>query len=497
MPLLSVSGVACTFGRRRVLRGVACTADGGDVVGLLGPNGAGKSTLLRILAGQLEPSRGVVRWAGARAPHDARHLLGVLDHEPQLYGELSARENLRLFGVLAGVAGDDLDARIERALAQARLDTRADEPVERFSRGMRQRLAFERILLHDPAVLLLDEPFTGLDLESTRLLVSRLRALAADGRLVILATHDLDVAAPLVDRAWLLRGGSLVELDARPGLRAAYETAALDAAPREGVSVSPEPPDDGSPRGDQHGEIVHEEAPIGAVMRAAEAMFSKDLRVEWRRREGLLTTLFFAVACVLVFSFGLVEDGRAAANVGPAVLWVSMTFAGTLAMARAFERERAAGTLAAVLQSPAPRAGIYLGKWLALVVMLLAVDVVLLPLVALFFQMPLASRLDRVVPIVLAGTAGYAAVGTLFAAMLSRTRTRDVLLPILLYPMTVPVMIGGVRGTAAAFADPYVPGPVGMWLALLLCFGAVFVTLALWTFDTLMTDAAPRPARGE
>jgi heme exporter protein CcmB len=174
-----------------------------------------------------------------------------------------------------------------------------------------------------------------------------------------------------------------------------------------------------------------------------------------------------------------------------------MAFAGTLAMARSFERERSAGTLTAVLASPASRAGVYLGKWLALVLLLLAVDIVLLPLVSLFFQMPLAEGWWQVVPMVLVGTAGYAAVGTLFAAMLSRTRTRDVLLPVLLYPMTVPVMIGGVRGTSAALAEPYVPGQVGMWLALLLCFGSVFITLSLWTFDALMTDAAPRAARGD
>ena len=94
-----------------------------------------------------------------------------------------------------------------------------------------------------------------------------------------------------------------------------------------------------------------------------------------------------------------------------------------------------------------------------------------------------------------AGTAGYASIGTLFAAMLARTRTRDVLLPLLLYPMSVPVIIAGVRGTSAALADPYAPGIVSFWLSLLICFDAVFATLALWTFGALMTEAAPRVAK--
>ncbi len=507
MTTLSVRRVGCVFDRRRVLADVTVDARGGEIVGVLGPNGAGKSTLLRILAGQLEPSRGAVQYlidGERRPPRRARQALGVLEHEPQLYGELTARENLRLFSTIAGMA--DVDARVSRALGQARLETRADELVERFSRGMRQRLAFERALLHEPGVLLLDVPFTGLDVESVAHLAGRLRALAASGALVILATHDLDIVSPLLDRAWLLREGRLHEVPAGQDLRRAYDagaSATADGKAKLTDAVSTTAPGaDGQGVGE--GSVAAPIAPRGddgddvaAILRAAGAVLAKDVRVEWRRREGVLTTLFFAVACVLVFSFGLVEDGRAAENVGPAVLWVSMTFAGTLAMARTFERERAAGTLAAVLQSPAPRAGVYLGKWLALLCLLLAVDVVLLPLVAVFFQMPLVPRADRVVPLVLVGTAGYAAVGTLFAAMLSRTRTRDVLLPILLYPMTVPVMIGGVRGTAAALAEPYVPGQVGMWLALLLCFGAVFVTLSLWTFDALMTDAAPRAARGD
>ena len=224
-------------------------------------------------------------------------------------------------------------------------------------------------------------------------------------------------------------------------------------------------------------------------------LFAKDLRIEWRSREGLLTTACFALACVLVFSFGLVRDGRPVPDAGPAVLWVTVALAGTLAMARTFERERAAGTLMAVLASPAPRPAIYLGKWGALMALMFAVELVLLPLVALFFQMPIDRQPLTVVALLAAGTAGYAAIGTLFAAMLARTRTRDVLLPLLLYPMSVPVIIGGVRGTAAALADPYVPGVVSLWLPLLICFDAVFATLALWTFGTLMTEAAPRVAK--
>ncbi len=511
MAMLQVEGVSRSFARRRVLRDVNLEARPGEIVGVLGPNGAGKSTLLQILAGQLAPSRGRVRYrptrptastsklpAGGLAPHEARPFLGVLAHEPQLYGELSSAENLRLFARLADVP--DTEAAIERALHAARVADRRDELVERFSRGMRQRLAFERAALHGPSVLLLDEPFTGLDDESVAQLLARLRAMASEGVLVVLATHDLDLVDASLDTAYVLRDGRVVALPRDTVLREAYRRSLAEPT---GTGASRHSPRDRGVPAPAHGAAVDDEAranagePVSAILRIASAIVGKDLRIEWRQREGLLTTLFFAVSCVLVFSFGLVRDGRPLPDVGPAVLWVAMAFAGTLAMARSFERERAAGTLSAVLQSPASRAGIYLGKWMSLVILLLTVDVVLLPLVSLFFQMPLVDRWWQVIPMVLAGTAGYAAVGTLFAAMLSRTRTRDVLLPVLLYPMTVPVMIGGVRGTSAAMSEPQLPGLVGMWLALLLCFGAVFLTVALWTFDALMTDAPSRPARGE
>jgi heme exporter protein CcmB len=323
----------------------------------------------------------------------------------------------------------------------------------------------------------------------------------------VLATHDLLLVESLVDRACIVRGGVLLPLDRSLPLAESYR-AAVNAEHVERRTPGAEVNRLGSDDDGRLGEpalpteaALPPEAPTPAessltdIARAAWVLLAKDLRIEWRSREGILTTACFALACVLVFSFGLVRDGTPVPDAGPAVLWVTVALAGTLAMARTFERERAAGTLMAVLASPTPRPAIYLGKWGALMALMFSVELVLLPLVALFFQMPIDREPLVLVALLAAGTAGYAAIGTLFAAMLARTRTRDVLLPLLLYPMSVPVIIGGVRGTAAALADPYVPGVVSLWLPLLICFDAVFAILALWTFGTLMTDAAPRVAK--
>jgi heme exporter protein CcmB len=161
---------------------------------------------------------------------------------------------------------------------------------------------------------------------------------------------------------------------------------------------------------------------------------------------------------------------------------------GTLALGRAFERERQSETLRALLLAPAARPAIYVGKLLGIVALLAACEIVLVPLVALLFQAPLLARPAWLAVVLLTGTIGFAAVGTLFAAMLVRARTRDVLLPVLLYPITVPVIIAGVRATATLLQPEIDMASVQFWLALLACFDVVFVTLALWTFEPLMTD---------
>ncbi len=214
----------------------------------------------------------------------------------------------------------------------------------------------------------------------------------------------------------------------------------------------------------------------------------KDLTVEVRSREIVYTTAFFAISCVLVFAFAFVKEGRALEDAAAGILWIAIAFAGTLGLGRTFERERHSETLRALLLAPADRPAIYVGKLLGIVILLFVVELVLVPLVGLMFQASFQNAVAWVIALLVAGTVGFAAVGTLFAAMLVRARSRDVLLPILLYPITIPVIIAGVRGTAALLeATPDVP-TARMWVALLSFFDVVFVTLSLWTFEPLMTD---------
>jgi ABC-type multidrug transport system ATPase subunit len=233
MGVLTVDDVSRHFGRRRAVSHVTFEVRAGEILGLLGPNGAGKSTMLAMLATLLRPSSGRIDYGdlaggGSRGqePPDAavlRARIGVLGHDLFLYPELTAFENLAFFAGLYDIA--DREAAASAALEQAGLADRGADAVSTFSRGMRQRVALERALIHRPALVLLDEPFTGLDDASAAALLRRLNTIKAQGALVIVATHDLDLAEGLLDHAVFLRDGRMAESLVKPqGLRSTYRS---------------------------------------------------------------------------------------------------------------------------------------------------------------------------------------------------------------------------------------------------------------------------------
>ncbi len=229
---LTVSELSRYFGRRKAISNVSFTCAPGEIIGLLGPNGAGKSTLLNMLATLLSPSKGTIRYgdrAGADGGGAIRAGIGMLGHDLFLYPELTARENLTFFAQLYALP--DVRGTVDRALELSGLSARADDYVSGFSRGMRQRVALERALLHDPKLILLDEPFTGLDQASAAALVSRLRNRQQAGCLIVLATHDLDIADQLVTRAmFVINGRTVADSGGARPLRERYQSA-VAAAP--------------------------------------------------------------------------------------------------------------------------------------------------------------------------------------------------------------------------------------------------------------------------
>jgi heme exporter protein A len=206
--MITVKKLVKRFGLKTVLRGLDFELQQGEFVALLGPNGAGKTTFLRILASLSRPSLGEVRIAGYRLPQDAaevRARLGVVSHLPLLYGDLSAEENLRFYGRMYNLT--NLEARITEVLEMIGLEYCRKDLVRTFSRGMQQRLALGRAVLHDPDVMLLDEPYTGLDQDASSMLDGVLKTVAAQGRTVVMASHDLARAEELATRFDVLSQG--------------------------------------------------------------------------------------------------------------------------------------------------------------------------------------------------------------------------------------------------------------------------------------------------
>jgi heme exporter protein A len=206
--MITVKKLVKRFGLKTVLRGVDFDVQPGEFVALLGPNGAGKTTFLRILASLSRPSIGEVKVAGYQLPREAaavRARLGVVSHLPLLYGDLSAEENLRFYGRMYGIS--NLETRISEVLEMVGLDTRRRDLVRTFSRGMQQRLAIGRAVLHDPDVMLFDEPYTGLDQDASSMLDEVLKTVAAKGRTVVMTSHDLARAEDLATRFDILSRG--------------------------------------------------------------------------------------------------------------------------------------------------------------------------------------------------------------------------------------------------------------------------------------------------
>ena len=208
--MIRLNDVVKQYGLNPVLRGVDLSVEAGEFVTLVGPNGAGKSTLMGIIATLLRPSSGDVLVGGWRLPEQAdrvRRHIGLVSHNSLLYRDMTAAENLTFFAKLYQL--EDAETRVIEALRKVGLFARQRDPVGTFSRGMVQRLTIARATLHEPDVLLLDEPYTGLDQEATQLLDDLLREETARGRTILMITHDLGHGLGLADRLAILYGGRI------------------------------------------------------------------------------------------------------------------------------------------------------------------------------------------------------------------------------------------------------------------------------------------------
>jgi ABC-type multidrug transport system ATPase subunit len=207
-----VSGVVKQFGRFAALRGVSAEFDAGKFHAILGDNGAGKTTLLRALAGLAHPTQGTIRMFG-KAPQDSSREIGYMAHPSLLYDEMSGMENLRYFARLYGIAGDERCAEVIRAVG---LDPQLTRPVGQYSQGMRQRMSLARAILHNPKLLLLDEPFSNVDVHSAREMVILLKHMRGSGKTIFVVTHQALLLDGVADEFVWMQQGRIVDRTAIP-----------------------------------------------------------------------------------------------------------------------------------------------------------------------------------------------------------------------------------------------------------------------------------------
>jgi heme exporter protein B len=211
-----------------------------------------------------------------------------------------------------------------------------------------------------------------------------------------------------------------------------------------------------------------------SFFRQFRAIIGKDLRREWRTREILTTTISFAVLLMVVFTFAFYQDEETVAFVFPGILWISVVFSGTLAINRTFAQENESGCLRALALAPRTDVSLYLAKLIVNLLFMFAFEFVLVPVLAIAFDVDILTHLGWHTLVVVAGTIGFAALGTLVSAMLVHSRLRDVLLPIVLYPLCVPLLIAGVKSTSMLLGEPDLEG-VWDWSRIVLAIDGVFV----------------------
>jgi heme exporter protein B len=227
---------------------------------------------------------------------------------------------------------------------------------------------------------------------------------------------------------------------------------------------------------------------MSSLVRHAARVAWKDLRIELRSREILYTMAFFGALLVVIFAIAFPLDMRAVRGSLPGMLWTTIAFTGTIGLGRAFDRERENDTMRALLLAPVPRLAVFLGKAIATALMVLAVAVVCAPLLAVFLNVPLFAYPLPLVLIVVLGAVGIAVTGSVFAATLLKVRSRDVLLPVILYPLLIPLFGAGTKCTAALIADPPNLDGAWYWIQFLGIYDAAFLVVSVWIFESLVIE---------
>lgn len=481
-PLIKVQSLHRRLGLVEAVAGVSFCLYRGQISVLLGANGAGKTTLLRLMAGLLRPGSGYVRVGDREIRHTdpvSRAGVAFVGHNTSSFDELSVMENVCFAAQLRGVKPP---ANIRYVLDRFQLWNHRLRPTRELSRGLRQRLELAQALVAEPEVILLDEPYNALD-QQARLDVDKVLIGCKERAAILIATHDIDHARTISDRILILHNGRL----AIDGEAESVDSTHIASVIEHGV-VPKSPAAFGrdillEARSSRITESISRAYP--GWIDGWKTLVLREFRAEIRTRELIPAMMVMGILMLLVFSLAFVIVPEDARPVATGAFWSSLVFATVLGAVRGFATERDRGTLRLQLQAPISRSVMFASKWIVNYSSIILVGGISAVMTTAFFGAPFVSWSS--ILIVLVGSASLATIATMYGALISNIRAREILAPVLMLPVTLPVLIGGVAFTLEALTVTAVPTNLP-WLGLVLAYCAILVSLAVILIDYILED---------
>lgn len=457
VPVITIGNVVKQFGRFAALRGVSAKFAAGRLFAVIGDNGAGKTTLLRTLAGLSKPTRGEVAVLGTSNFSEVCHELGYMAHPSLLYDEMSGMENLRYFAQLYGIQDE---TRCSEVISAVGLDPAMTRPVAQYSQGMRQRMSLARALLNQPQILLLDEPFSNVDVRSAQEMVGLLRKLRDEGRTIFVVTHQASLLEDVADAFVLIEDGK------------------IKSERTEGHGFSRVGSDEAVPSRISRADAQSS----GSLFKTTLTALRKDLRLEWRSKDAINSMLFFSLLVVVIFSFAFNPTAEESRLIAGGLIWVAFLFAAVVALNQTWARELRNQVLDAYRVSPAPFNALFLSKAIGNFIFVSVLELLMTPLFVIFYNLRSIGPVYQLLIVTLLGTWAIVVNGTFFAAVSLRTRAREIMLPLLLFPIAIPALLAVVEATTEILTGEY----SRFWFTLLAAYDVVFTIACLFSFEKVL-----------
>jgi len=393
---------------------------------------------------------------GSRDHREICHEIGYMAHPSLLYDEMSGMENLRYFAQLYGIQDE---ARCAEAITAVGLDPALERPVGQYSQGMRQRMSLARALLNQPRILLLDEPFSNVDVRSAQEMVGLLGRLRDEGRTIFVVTHQASLLEGVANAFVQIEDGKIKSFSSQPP----------DTAVPEAVTL-PWP-----------ASSIREEREISLFKTTLTAL-GKDLRLEWRSKDAINSMLFFSLLVVVIFSFAFNPTAEESRLIAGGLIWVSFLFAAVVALNQTWARELRNQVLDAYRVSPAPYNALFLSKAIGNFVFVSVLELLMTPLFVIFYNLRSIGPIYQLLIVALLGTWAIVVNGTFFAAVSLRTRAREIMLPLLLFPISIPALLAVVEATTETLTGEYSK----FWFTLLAAYDVVFTIACLFSFEKVL-----------